>query len=153
MYAVIRIRGLKGVRPEIRSTMEKLQLDRKNHCVLVPEKADIRGMLEKARDYVAYGNVKEETLIKLVEKRGRGKGDVLITPAFLKEHQMDSAKGVVDALVKGTKTLLQMGIKPVFRLNAPRKGFGKKGIKQSAGLKGPLGFHAEGMDKMLVQMM
>lgn len=154
MYVAIRIRGLKGVRPEIRDTLVSLNLDRKNHCVLVDEKKpELKGMIEKARDYIAYGPVKTETLAAMVQKRGRLSGDVRLNPAFLTKHKMASYADAANALLEGKTTLNKLEVKPVFRLNAPRKGFPVVGTKKSAELKGPLGFHPNGVDFLLEKMM
>ncbi len=153
MYAVIRIRGLKNIRPEIKHTLDSLQLDRKNHCVLVTKNVTMDGMLHVVKDYVAFGPVKDETVAKLLEKRGRLSGDIKISPDFLKKHNVANVQGLAQQVTSGKTTLKDIGIKPVFRLNSPKKGFGKEGIKRGVGLKGPLGFHDKGIDSLLGQMM
>jgi large subunit ribosomal protein L30 len=152
MIAIIRIRGLKHVRPEIRKALETFSLDRKNHCVLVDLDEKDMGM-KKMQDYVAYGKVKAETLAKLLEKRGRLVGDKPITNETMKTHKISSFTDLAHALETKKVTLKQLGIKPVFRLNSPKKGYGKIGIKKPVALKGPLGFHPEGMDDLLRAMM
>lgn len=153
MYAIVRIRGLKNVRPETRSALQTLQLDRKNHCVLVEKNPTIDGMLHQVKDHAAYGPVNVQTLTTLLEKRARLEGDKPLTTEFLKSHKMDSIAALAKALAEGKTTLKKMGIKPVFRLNSPSKGFGRIGIKQGVGLKGPLGFHESGIDALLLKMM
>lgn len=153
MYAIIRVRGLKHIRPEAKSALQSLQLDRKNHCVLVNVNASTEGMLHQVKDLVAFGPMKVETLTKLLEKRARLLGDKPLTTDFLKSHKMDSIAALAKALHDEKTTLKQMGIKPVFRLNSPTKGFGRIGIKQGVGLKGPLGFHESGIDGLLSKMM
>lgn len=152
MIAAIRIRGLKKVRVDIRDTLTTLNLDRKNHCVIISEKTS-EGMLKKARDYIAYGPVKTETVAKLLQKRARIMGDKPVTPEHLKAHKLSSFQDAAAHVMEGKMTLAKMDIKPVFRLNSPRKGFPSVGIKKSAELKGPLGYHPEGMDALLEQMM
>jgi large subunit ribosomal protein L30 len=152
MIAIVRVRGLKNVRVDIRDALKSLNLDRKNNCVLVslPETS---GMLEKVRDYAAFGKVKTETIAKLVQKRGRLAGDKAITAHSLKVHNVNSFTEFATAVESQKMTLKQLGIKPVFRLNSPKKGYGKIGIKKPTSLKGPLGFHPEGLDEFLQQMM
>lgn len=153
MYAIIRIRGLKHVRPEVAHALKTLQLDRKNHCVLVKVNASTEGMLHQIKDMVAFGPLKAETIAKLLEKRGRVEGDKPITPDFLKAHKFDSLSTLAKALHEEKTTLKHAGIKPVMRLNSPTKGFGRIGMKQGVGLKGPLGFHENGIDNLLNKMM
>ncbi|MEK6970545.1 MAG: 50S ribosomal protein L30 [archaeon] len=152
MIILIRIRGLKNVRPEIRRALETLNLDRKNHCVLIPLEANDMA-LKKVQDYTAYGKVSPEMLGKLLQKRGRMEGDQPITEKILKEHHLSSFTELAHALEGKKTTLKKVGIKPVFRLNSPRKGYGKIGIKKPVALKGPLGYHPNGMDELLGAMM
>ena len=71
MYLVIRIRGTTGVKQGIASTLEMLRLNRISHAVLVDENPSYKGMLQKAKDYITWGEVDLETLTELVEKRGK----------------------------------------------------------------------------------
>lgn len=152
MIAIVRIRGLKHVRPDIRKALDTLNLDRKNHCVVVSldEKDQ---MLMKVRDYTAYGKVTNDVLAKLIQKRGRMEGDKPVSVDVLKKNKINSYADLATALDGKKTTLETMGIKRVFRLNSPKKGYGKIGMKKPTELKGPLGFHPEGMDELLSQMM
>ena len=51
--------------------MSMLRLTRINHCVVLPETDEIKGMLMKAKDYVTWGEVSEETLARMIKFRGR----------------------------------------------------------------------------------
>ena len=51
-YVVIRVRGIPDVNRDIAHTMDLLGLNRVNHAVVVPETDSIKGMLQKAKDYV-----------------------------------------------------------------------------------------------------
>ena len=53
--AVIRIRGSKGVRREIKDTMSFLRLNNKNHCVIIDNKPTHVGMLRKIKKYSSDG--------------------------------------------------------------------------------------------------
>ena len=44
--AVLRIRGIRKLRPQVRRTLELLRLERPNHCVLVDDTPQTKGMLE-----------------------------------------------------------------------------------------------------------
>lgn len=153
MYAIIRVRGLKHVRPETKTALASLNLDRKNHCVLVPVNDSTKGMLHQIKDYVAFGTLKVETLTTLLEKRAHVTGDKPITANYLKTINMASVAALAKALHDEKMTLQEAGIKPVMRLNSPRKGFGRAGVKKGVGLKGPLGFHESGLDELITQMM
>jgi len=67
--AVILIRGLIGVRHDIRETLYYLNLKKKHACVLVEDTPSVRGMLKKINDVATYGEVTEETIKALKDKR------------------------------------------------------------------------------------
>lgn len=66
--AIIRVRGVQGVRRSTRETMEQLHLIRKHSCVIIEETDTLKGMLNTAKDYVTWGPINEETLKKLEAK-------------------------------------------------------------------------------------
>jgi ribosomal protein L30/L7E len=68
--AVIRITGEVGLRKNIVETFNRLRLRKKYSCVVFenPSKEQL-GMINKVRDFVAFGEINEPTYKKLVEKR------------------------------------------------------------------------------------
>ena len=72
MIAIIRIRGQVNIRKEITETMQRLGLKKKYSCIVL-EKPNVveLGMLEKIRDFVAFGELDSETHKKLIEARGK----------------------------------------------------------------------------------
>lgn len=69
--AIIRIKGPIKVKREMNDTMNMLRLRRKNVCVIIENTKQNLGMIKKVENYVAYGEIDEETLKLLVEKRGK----------------------------------------------------------------------------------
>lgn len=67
--AVVLIRGLIGIRHDIKETLFYLNLRKKHACAIVEDTPVIRGMLKKVQDYVTFGNVSEEVLKELNDKR------------------------------------------------------------------------------------
>ncbi len=140
MYAVIRIRGRLNVRKEIQDTLKMLRLNRKMHCVLIREEDSLKGMLKKVKDYVTWGEIDDETLKLLLERRGRKKGDVRLKKEEVKEiFEKIKSEGKIPKVLK-----------PVFRLRPPSKGF-KKSIKQPYP-KGELGYRGKEINKLLKRM-
>jgi len=70
---VLRIRGKIDLHPDVRKTFENLRLDRKFSCVIIEDKPEIFGMVKRIQDFVAFGEVEEETLKELMAKRGDAK--------------------------------------------------------------------------------
>ena len=71
--AVILVRSLQGATKNIRDTLNMLNIKRRNVCVVLNgTKSDI-GMVNKVRNVVTFGEVSEETIKLLKEKRGSKK--------------------------------------------------------------------------------
>jgi len=155
MYAIIRLRSGAEIKPAIRYTLELLRLHRVNHCVVVEGNAYYRGMLQNVKDYVAWGEISEESLLALFENRGRLEGGDRLTEEYLRDKtDFESLKALVQALYTGEqkmRDLMMMSkIKPVFRLHPPRKGH--KGIKRSVKRGGELGYHGDKINALLHKM-
>lgn len=72
MIAVIRIRGQVNIRREITETLNRLGLKTKYSCVVMEKpKPEELGMIEKIKDFAAFGEISNETLKKLIEARGK----------------------------------------------------------------------------------
>jgi large subunit ribosomal protein L30 len=151
MYVIVRIRGDVNTRPEIKDTLDMLRMNRVNHCVVVKEDEHFRGMIQKVKDYVAWGKIDEQTLTTLLEKRGRLSGNVRLTDQIVKENTAyGSIKEFAMAVSSGKASLKDLeGLKPVFRLHPPRKGF--KTTKKTAQEGGVLGFH-ESIGDLITKM-
>ncbi len=62
MYIAVRLRGHAGVNSDIEETMGLLGLNAPNTCVIIAENAVNKGMLQKAKDYIAWGEADESIL-------------------------------------------------------------------------------------------
>jgi ribosomal protein L30/L7E len=70
MIAVIRIKGMVGLRAPVVETLNRLRLRKKYACVVLEKPtAEQLGMIKKVRNFVAYGELNEETYKQLKEKR------------------------------------------------------------------------------------
>ena len=149
MFAVIRIRGRVGVRREIEDTLKLLRLNRINNCVLVENSPSFRGMLEKAKDFITWGEINRETLIKLLKKRLRLKGNKRVKEEDLKKVGINSFEELADALLGGKKLKEFEIFNQVFRLTPPKHGF--KSVKKHWP-KGDLGYRGEAINELLERM-
>ena len=140
-FAVVRIRGVRKINPKIKKTMELLMLQKSNHCVIIEDSPQNKGMLEVAKDYIAYGPIEESTLYNLIYKRGkRGRSRI---STLVKE---DDIKKITKDVFSGKKIAEFMD--PVFTLTPPSKGH--KNIKKNYP-EGDLGKRME-MDTLLKKM-
>jgi large subunit ribosomal protein L30 len=64
------IRSPVGIRKDIKDTLRMLSLTKKNACIVVPDTPQYRGMIEKVKDFIAYGTISPEAYAELQQKRG-----------------------------------------------------------------------------------
>ena len=122
--AAIRVRGGIGFKGTVEDTLKMLNLYRINYCVVLKATPSVVGMIHKVKDFITWGEINEETLKLLKEKR-QEKG---------KDH---SGKEI---------------IKPFFRLSPPRGGYGRKGVKFTFNLSGALGYRKEKINDLIRKM-
>ena len=153
-FLVIRVRSDRGVKPKIRHTMSMLNLTKVNHAVLVPDTPAYAGMLQKAKDYVTWGEVDADTISALISQRGRMIGDKPITNAVIKSgSEFSTINALSKAIASGdARTNAVEGMKPVFRLHPPRGAKGWGGIKRSFSTGGALGFRGEAISDLVGRM-
>ena len=157
---VIRIRGINNTIIDIAQTLEQLRLNKVNHAVILDDRPSYLGMLQRAKDYVTWGPISKDTLIKLLHKRGRPKSygstmvkDQRITDAYIKKHtSYSNLQTLADALLKGEIKLTEIDcIKPVFRLHPPKGGH-KGSVKRSFKNKGVVGNRGSEINLLLEKM-
>ncbi len=154
LLAVIRLRGEADRKPEERRALELLRLHRVNHAVLVKDDPSIKGVLKNTLEYVVtYGEVDAETLAELIRRRGRLVGGERITEDYLKKIGFSSFEELAQALIDGKVSWEDLpGVKPVFRLSPPSKGF-KGTLKKHVSEGGELGYRGSDINRLLRAMM
>jgi len=152
-FAVVRIRGTVNVRGTISDTLKFMRLNRVNHCVLLHDSPQVRGMLQKAKDYITWGEIEEKTLSELLKKRGRLMGDKALNDAHIKKNSdWSSVKDFSKAIMTGKTSYGELKeVKPILRLSPPKKGHG--GIKRAYNVGGALGYRGEDINELLMRMM
>ena len=104
MILIIRISGIIGIPSAVKETLFRLGLRRKYSAILMKPSLENEKLLLKIRNYVAYGDIKKEMLIDLIEKRGKP----------IKKGDKIDAQKIVEELDK--KSLSALGLKPFFSL-------------------------------------
>jgi len=150
--AAIRIRGLVNIKPDIKKTLELLNLTRANHCVLLDESKTTKGMLQVAKDYITWGEIESKTIKDLISKRGKITGDKEVTESFIKSStSYANIEKLSEAIANNKFKYKEIpDIKPIFRLNPPKKGY--EGIKRSFKNKGALGYRGKEINKLIGRM-
>ena len=155
MFAVVRIKGNVDVRREMKDTFKMLRLDAPNNCILCPESKEWKGMIEKVKDCVTYGEIDKQTLVALLQKRLRGPSDKRVDEKMLKEltkSKYESFEKIADDLIANKvrlKNFEKKNLKPFFRLTPPSKGF--KSVKLHWP-KGDLGYRGKEINELLKRM-
>lgn len=67
--AAILVRGLVELKSDVKDTLRMLNLQKKNACVILEDNPVNRGMLKKVENYITFGEVTEETVKELQQKR------------------------------------------------------------------------------------
>lgn len=151
--AVVRVRGSVRVRGDTKDTLRLMNLTRVNHCTLIDNGKEYLGMLQKAKDYITWGEIKPETMEKLLQKRGKLVGDKKLTEDYMKETKYKSIKKFVEEFMDFKAELRDLKeMKPVFRLNPPVKGYDRGGIKKPYKLGGALGYRGEKINELIEKM-
>lgn len=152
-YAVIRVRGQPDVNVDVRRTMELMNLTRVNHCVVLQENDVTKGMLQKAKDFITWGEINDETLERMILVRGRLSGDIAITDDYVKSNtEFASVSEMAKAMISSDYRMKDVeGAKAVFRLHPPEKGY--EGIKRSYRSGGALGYRGSAINELIARML
>jgi large subunit ribosomal protein L30 len=141
MIGIVLVRGTIGTRPEVRETLKRLNLTRKNSVVFVEDTPQTRGMIHIVKDYVTFGAVSDETVKAVIEARAE-------TPAM----RASRVPGREARPASGRQgTVLGSTVKLPIRLSPPRKGFERGGIKKPFSQGGALAERTN-MDELLMRM-
>jgi large subunit ribosomal protein L30 len=150
--AVVRVRGGVRAREEVRATLRMLGLTRVNHCVVIDDDPSLKGMLQKAKDYITWGEIERDTLEDLLRERGRLEGGKRLTEEYIKSNtRFSSLSEFVDALYRGEVKLSDIpGLKKVFRLHPPSKGY--EATKRPFRMGGSLGYRGGAINELISRM-
>ena len=154
LMLVIRVRGAPNMNYKIADTLKMLRLHKVNHACLVYADKSVVGMLRKAKDYIAYGEVDKEVVLKLLKKRALVKGNEPLTDKHIKKHsKYTSINAFATALMNGEVKLKEINdLKPVFRLHPPIGGH-RGTIKKAFHAGGTLGNVSEYINVLASKMM
>ena len=148
---MIRIRGEAGLDRDVKDTLKMLRLDAPHDCVLLPDTSDYKGMVEKVRSHITYGEVDKQTLVEVLRKRLRSSANERIAETSLKKITgHNSHEELTDDLLSGKVRLSNFKkLQPVLRLTSPSKGF--KSTK-SHYPEGDLGYRGNEINRLLERM-
>ena len=148
----IRIRGGVSCTRRVKDTLRMLRVDRNNYATILDDRPDYQGMLQKAKDYVTWGEPDVETIKTVLESRGEAPGGVRLTEEYLKGLGLGGFSQLAEKLHSCELDVNKLeGVKPFFRLHPPKKGF-KKTVKRPYHDKGELGYRGEDINELARRM-
>ena len=150
-WMVVRVRGSIHAKREIAATLRFLHLTRPNHATVVPEAPSFRGMLSRVQGYVTWGEADEETIGLLLTARGRSpEGRPLAgEPGTAPTPAEDVATLAHTVLAEGLPRV--RGVRPLFRLRAPKGGW--RSTKKPYSLGGALGYRGKAINDLVRKML
>ena len=151
---VVRVRSDVGVERSIKETLHMLNLTKVNHAVIIPDNPQYKGMLQKAKDYITWGDASSSTVESMLSNRGRMSGDSPLTDAVVKDStDFKNIKDFAKSVTSGESTVKDVpGLKRVFRLHPPRGPKGWGGIKRSFVVGGALGARGDAINNLVDRM-
>ena len=151
--AVVRVRGHAKIKHDAVETMNQLKINRVNHCVVLPQNATTKGMLQVVKDYVTWGEMGHEMLARMLFQKGEVIGGGKLTDAYVKDNsKYTSILSLAKAVDKGEASLGDVkGLKPVIRLPPPKKGF--RNTKSHFTDGGDLGYRGADIEKLVDRML
>jgi len=150
--AVIQVRSTIKSAKGVRETLEHMRLHTVNHLVLLSENASTKGMLQKVKDYVTYGDIDAKTLAEVLRKRGRLVGNKRLTDEYVKANtKYGNIEELANAILKGEAKISDVkDLKPVFRLHPPHKGY--EHLKRHYTVGGSLGDRGKDINRLIARM-
>lgn len=151
---IVRIRGALGMKRQMYDTLRMLQMFKVNHGIILFPNKSYMGMLQKVKDYIAYGEINKKLLLKLLRKRARIEGNEPLIDSHIKiKTKYQTLNKLADGLLKGEIQYKDIEkIKPVFRMHPPRGGY-RGTIKKAYGAGGSLGYVGDYINTLLIKML
>jgi len=150
--AVIRVRGVSDIRKDIGDTLKMFNLTHNCHATLIDDRPSYLGMLQKAQNYVTWGEVSKEKIALLLRKRGRTVGNRKLTDEYAHKVGYESLDKLAEAIYNLEVQFKNLpDIKPVFRLHPPKKGY-KGSVKKSYKSGGVTGYRGEAINDLIKRM-
>ena len=155
LLVAIRLKGHIGLHPDVRKTLEMLNLKRANYAVIIPDTPSYRGMIRKVEPYITWGTPNKETVLALLKKM-EVKGDGRLSDEVAAKLGYNSLEEMAEKMLQENgeeilKKLKKLEVRPYARLHPPRKGFKHK-IKRPYKDKGEWGYRGEAINELVRRM-
>ena len=149
-WMVVRVRGTVHARHDVVDTLRYLHLTRPNHATVVAEEASVRGMLTAVQGYVTWGEVEPDTVSLLLTTRGETTGGAKVSESSAGSLAPGMDLPTLSNEVARNGLTEVLGLKPLFRLRAPKGGW--KSTKKPFALGGSLGYRGRAINDLVRRM-
>lgn len=139
MILAVRLRGGISVKQGINDTMSQMRLSCVNRAALFEDNPANKGMLQKSKDYITWGEISEDALAAILPRA--------LSEEALKAKKFKTYKDCAKAILGGK--LEDMGFKSI-RLHPPRGGL--RTIKRPFKMGGDLGYRGEAICDLVTRM-
>jgi large subunit ribosomal protein L30 len=150
-WMIVRVRGSLHARHDVVETLHYLHLNRPNHATVVPEVPSVRGMLTKVQGYVTWGEAEPDTVSLLLKERGETAAGSRLTAEAVAEIAPGQDLPALTRSVAENGLTQVRGLKPLFRLKAPKGGW--RSTKKSFTLGGALGYRGRSINELVRRML
>lgn len=146
LLCAIKIRSSIKKSSDIQTALKTLGLNKTNSCVILRKNPSNLGLLKVAESVLAYGEINKDSLAVLLKKRAK------LSNSKRFDWTGSDPDSAAQEIIEGKKSLKDLGIKRVFGLHPPLKGFGRMGKKAPFTVKGAFGYRGSNMDELLKRM-
>lgn len=151
--ALVRVRGSIHMKPQVKSTLKLLKIEEPNHCTIIDNSKESKGMIIKINDYITWGEINQELMEKLLKDRSRVKGKRLSDKYMKEKTRFGSIENFVKEFMAFKAEIKDIpDLSRTFRLNPPKKGFERLGIKKPYSIGGALGYRGIKINELLERM-
>ena len=151
----VRLDGTPTVKHPEETTLHALRMKTRFSAVLLRDTPSVRGMLQRVKDHITWGEAKKEDVKLLLSNRASTAEGLGIGTKFVKENaNLSGLTELLSELYSGKfalGNLWKVGVKPVFRLHPPRGGFPRSSKRPFAD-GGELGYRKDGLHGLLTKM-
>jgi len=148
---VVKVRGDISARREAKETLELLHLNHTNHAIIIDNRPAFLGMLQRAHNYVTWGEASKETVGLMLKKRGKLVGGKKLTEETVQVLGYKSIDELADAIFACKAQQWKIGMQPAFKLHPPTKGYKGK-TKKSFKTGGEAGYRGEAINDLIKRM-
>jgi large subunit ribosomal protein L30 len=137
---------------EARETLELLRLTHTNHAVLIDSRPAYKGMLQRVNNYVTWGEPTKETVVSMLQKRGRLLGQKKLTEEYLTKAGYKSIDDLAEAIINCKVAYKNLpDVEPRFKLHPPSKGY-KGQTKNAFKAGGEAGYRGAAINDLVKRM-